>query len=41
MAENVGRKAIRIDEHDPNSLTTSMVDDVFYIHFQTLRNQEN
>lgn len=29
MVENV-RKAIMIDEHDPDSLTTSMVDDVFY-----------
>ncbi|ERM93568.1 hypothetical protein AMTR_s00004p00104770 [Amborella trichopoda] len=30
MVENV-RKAIRIDEHVPDSLTTSMVDDVFYV----------
>ena len=30
MVENV-RKAIRIDEFIPDSLTTSMVDDVFYI----------
>ncbi|KAG5538177.1 hypothetical protein RHGRI_018930 [Rhododendron griersonianum] len=30
MVENV-RKAINIDEHVPDSLTTSMVDDVFYV----------
>ena len=30
MVENV-RKAIKIDEHVPDSLTTSMVDDVFYV----------
>ncbi|PKU78327.1 conserved oligomeric Golgi complex subunit 4 [Dendrobium catenatum] len=30
MVENV-RKAITIDEHVPDSLTTSMVDDVFYV----------
>ncbi|KAL9266331.1 Conserved oligomeric Golgi complex subunit 4-like protein [Drosera capensis] len=30
MVENV-RKAIRIDEYAPDSLTTSMVDDVFYL----------
>ncbi|GFY81568.1 hypothetical protein Acr_01g0013770 [Actinidia rufa] len=30
MMENV-RKAITIDEHVPDSLTTSMVDDVFYV----------
>ncbi|KAG2598009.1 conserved oligomeric Golgi complex subunit 4-like [Panicum virgatum] len=30
MVENV-RKAIRIDEHVPDGLTTSMVDDVFYV----------
>ncbi|KAH6791559.1 conserved oligomeric Golgi complex subunit 4 [Perilla frutescens var. hirtella] len=30
MVENV-RKAIQIDEHVPDSLTTSMVDDVFYV----------
>lgn len=30
MVENV-RKAISIDEHVPDSLTTSMVDDVFYV----------
>ncbi|KAL0730870.1 hypothetical protein Bca4012_026964 [Brassica carinata] len=30
VVENVG-KAIRIDEHVPDSLTTSMVDDVFYV----------
>ncbi|GLT79836.1 hypothetical protein SLA2020_513090 [Shorea laevis] len=30
MVENV-RKAIMIDEHVPDSLTTSMVDDVFYV----------
>ncbi|KAG0501331.1 hypothetical protein HPP92_001403 [Vanilla planifolia] len=30
MVENV-RKAIHIDEHVPDSLTTSMVDDVFYV----------
>ncbi|CAL9076203.1 unnamed protein product [Musa textilis] len=30
MVENV-RKAIRIDEHVADSLTTSMVDDVFYV----------
>ncbi|XP_078439743.1 conserved oligomeric Golgi complex subunit 4 [Wolffia australiana] len=30
MVENV-RKAIRIDEHVPDSLTTSLVDDVFYV----------
>lgn len=36
MVENV-RKAIRIDEHDPDSLTTSMVDDVFYVLQSCLR----
>lgn len=30
MVENV-RKAIKIDEHVPDSLTTSMVDDIFYV----------
>lgn len=30
MVENV-RKAIQIDEHVPDSLTTSMVEDVFYV----------
>lgn len=30
MVENV-RKAIKIDEHVPDSLTTSIVDDVFYV----------
>ncbi|KAG2597982.1 hypothetical protein PVAP13_5KG309642 [Panicum virgatum] len=30
MVENV-RKAIRIDEHVPDGLTTSMVDDIFYV----------
>ncbi|KAL6982165.1 Golgi transport complex subunit 4 [Sarracenia purpurea var. burkii] len=30
MVENV-RKAIKIDEHVPDSLTSSMVDDVFYV----------
>ncbi|KAI3920503.1 hypothetical protein MKX01_000842 [Papaver californicum] len=30
MVENV-RKAIKIDEHAPDSLITSMVDDVFYV----------
>ncbi|KAI3882934.1 hypothetical protein MKW92_027942 [Papaver armeniacum] len=30
MVENV-RKAIKIDEHVPDSLTTCMVDDVFYV----------
>ncbi|KAK7397477.1 hypothetical protein VNO78_18652 [Psophocarpus tetragonolobus] len=30
MVENA-RKAIKIDEHVPDSLTTSMVDDVFYV----------
>ncbi|XP_010428271.1 PREDICTED: conserved oligomeric Golgi complex subunit 4 [Camelina sativa] len=36
MVENV-RKAIRIDEHVPDSLTTSMVDDVFYVLQSCLR----
>ncbi|BAT80363.1 hypothetical protein LR48_Vigan635s005500 [Vigna angularis] len=36
MLENV-RKAIRIDEHVPDSLTTSMVDDVFYVLQSCLR----
>ncbi|CAI8615801.1 unnamed protein product [Vicia faba] len=36
MVENV-RKAIMIDEHDPDSLTTSMVDDVFYVLQSCLR----
>ncbi|KAJ8748462.1 hypothetical protein K2173_003358 [Erythroxylum novogranatense] len=36
MVENV-RKAIRIDEHVPDSLTTSMVDDVFYLLQSCLR----
>ncbi|KAH0855264.1 LOW QUALITY PROTEIN: hypothetical protein HID58_013752 [Brassica napus] len=36
MIENV-RKAIRIDEHVPDSLTTSMVDDVFYVLQSCLR----
>ncbi|KAL0877148.1 hypothetical protein Bca101_026853 [Brassica carinata] len=36
MVENVG-KAIRIDEHVPDSLTTSMVDDVFYVLQSCLR----
>ncbi|OWM68607.1 conserved oligomeric Golgi complex subunit 4 [Punica granatum] len=36
MVENV-RKAISIDEHVPDSLTTSMVDDVFYVLQSCLR----
>uniref|UniRef100_A0A2P2J7Y5 Conserved oligomeric Golgi complex subunit 4 n=1 Tax=Rhizophora mucronata TaxID=61149 RepID=A0A2P2J7Y5_RHIMU len=36
MVENV-RKAVRIDEHVPDSLTTSMVDDVFYVLQSCLR----
>ncbi|CAB4299471.1 unnamed protein product [Prunus armeniaca] len=36
MVENV-RKAIRIDEHVLDSLTTSMVDDVFYVLQSCLR----
>ncbi|XP_062091291.1 conserved oligomeric Golgi complex subunit 4 [Humulus lupulus] len=36
MVENV-RKAINIDEHVPDSLTTSMVDDVFYVLQSCLR----
>lgn len=36
MVENV-RKAIRIDEYVPDSLTTSMVDDVFYVLQSCLR----
>ncbi|XP_014499059.1 conserved oligomeric Golgi complex subunit 4-like [Vigna radiata var. radiata] len=36
MLENV-RKAIRIDEQVPDSLTTSMVDDVFYVLQSCLR----
>ncbi|KAF5733385.1 conserved oligomeric Golgi complex subunit 4 [Tripterygium wilfordii] len=36
MVENV-RKAIRIDEPVPDSLTTSMVDDVFYVLQSCLR----
>jgi hypothetical protein len=36
MVENV-RKAITIDEHVPDSLTTSMVDDVFYVLQSCLR----
>lgn len=36
MVENV-RKAIRIDEQVPDSLTTSMVDDVFYVLQSCLR----
>ncbi|XWS20610.1 hypothetical protein CRYUN_Cryun31cG0117400 [Craigia yunnanensis] len=36
MVENV-RKAIGIDEHVPDSLTTSMVDDVFYVLQSCLR----
>ncbi|KAL9314903.1 hypothetical protein ACSQ67_020355 [Phaseolus vulgaris] len=36
MLENV-RKAIRIDEYVPDSLTTSMVDDVFYVLQSCLR----
>ncbi|XP_070674333.1 conserved oligomeric Golgi complex subunit 4-like [Malus domestica] len=36
MVENV-RKAIRIAEHVPDSLTTSMVDDVFYVLQSCLR----
>uniref|UniRef100_A0A6P4A637 Conserved oligomeric Golgi complex subunit 4 n=1 Tax=Ziziphus jujuba TaxID=326968 RepID=A0A6P4A637_ZIZJJ len=36
MVENV-RKAIRIDEHVPDSLTTSVVDDVFYVLQSCLR----
>ncbi|ESQ37795.1 hypothetical protein EUTSA_v10028369mg [Eutrema salsugineum] len=36
MVENV-RKATRIDEHVPDSLTTSMVDDVFYVLQSCLR----
>lgn len=36
MVENV-RKAIRIYEHVPNSLTTSMVDYVFYVLQSYLR----
>lgn len=36
MVENV-RKAIVIDEHVPDSLTTSMVDDVFYVLQSCLR----
>ncbi|XP_028752306.1 conserved oligomeric Golgi complex subunit 4 [Neltuma alba] len=36
MVENV-RKAIRIDEQAPDSLTTSMVDDVFYVLQSCLR----
>lgn len=36
MVENV-RKAIRIDEEVPDSLTTSMVDDVFYVLQSCLR----
>nr|XP_011468891.1 PREDICTED: conserved oligomeric Golgi complex subunit 4 [Fragaria vesca subsp. vesca] len=36
MVENV-RKAIRIDEHVSDSLTTSMVDDVFYVLQSCLR----
>ncbi|KAF7843824.1 conserved oligomeric Golgi complex subunit 4-like [Senna tora] len=36
MVENV-RKAIRIDEHVPDSLTSSMVDDVFYVLQSCLR----
>ncbi|PON75531.1 RINT/TIP-like [Parasponia andersonii] len=36
IVENV-RKAIRIDEHVPDSLTTSMVDDVFYVLQSCLR----
>ncbi|XP_061338849.1 conserved oligomeric Golgi complex subunit 4 [Gastrolobium bilobum] len=36
MVENV-RKAVRIDEHVPHSLTTSMVDDVFYVLQSCLR----
>ncbi|KDP28412.1 hypothetical protein JCGZ_14183 [Jatropha curcas] len=36
MVENV-RKAIRIDEHVPDSLTTSTVDDVFYVLQSCLR----
>ncbi|KAG6784924.1 hypothetical protein POTOM_010638 [Populus tomentosa] len=36
MVENV-RKAIKIDEHVPDSLTTSTVDDVFYVLQSCLR----
>lgn len=36
MVESV-RKAIKIDEHVPDSLTTSMVDDVFYVLQSCLR----
>ncbi|KAK4748404.1 hypothetical protein SAY87_014990 [Trapa incisa] len=36
MVENV-RKAISIDEHVPDALTTSMVDDVFYVLQSCLR----
>lgn len=36
MVESV-RKAINIDEHVPDSLTTSMVDDVFYVLQSCLR----
>ena len=36
MVENV-RKAVRIDEQVPDSLTTSMVDDVFYVLQSCLR----
>ncbi|XP_030475398.1 conserved oligomeric Golgi complex subunit 4 [Syzygium oleosum] len=36
MVENA-RKAIRIDEHVPDSLTSSMVDDVFYVLQSCLR----